>query len=239
MFRTTKDFHATRLSILVVGPSGSGKTRLMGTLPGRVLIVNMENGLLSVSSGSEIAVYDCTVDGQGKEMARNFRFQKLLHFLTTELPKLADKFDWICFDSLTEIAQNLVETLKIKYPDKKDALVLWGEYNDVMRSLIKQLRDYRPFNILLLALDSVDKDEMGRRFIGVDIQGKISQGIPALMDEVFYLKQFDKEDGTKPTMLITSNYQNITAKDRSGKLDQFEVPNMATIVAKINGTHKV
>ena len=211
MFRTTKDFINNRLVVLVFGPSGSGKTRLARTLPDpkRVCIVNFENGLLSIAKGEEMAVYDCTVDKDGKEMDRQYRFQKLLHFLKEVAPTRTADFDWLVFDSLTEASQNLVETLKVKYPDKKDALNLWGEYSEFIISFVKQLRDYRPFNILLLALEAVDKDETGKRFIGVDINGKASQRLPALLDEVFYLKTFEKEDGTKVQKLITSTYQNI------------------------------
>jgi phage nucleotide-binding protein len=236
MFKTTKNFKSDRLSILIYGQSGTGKTTVAATLPGKILIINAENGLLSVSSGKDIAVYDITVDGEGKELGREWRFEKLLHLLQKILPTMTEKFDWLVFDSLTEISQCLVEGLKKKYPDRKDSLPMWGEYNELMVAFIKQLRDYRPFNILLLALDSTDKDDTGKRFIGVDINGKVSSRVPALLDEVFYLKDFETQDGKKVKKLITSSYQNITAKDRSGKLDQFEDVNLATVVAKINGT---
>lgn len=236
MFKTTKDFKSERLSILIYGPSGSGKTTVSSTLPGKILLVNAENGLLSISSGKDLAVYDLTVDANGKDLPRDYRFEKLLHLLKEVLPKMTDKFDWLVFDSLTEISQNLVEGLKKKYPDRKDGLPMWGEYNELMVSFIKQLRDYRPFNILLLALDSVDKDDTGKRFIGVDINGKVSSRVPALLDEVFYIKDFETQEGKKVKKLITSNYQNIIAKDRSGKLDQFEDPDLSKVVAKINGT---
>lgn len=238
MFRTTKDFINSRLVMLVFGPSGSGKTRLIRTLPNpsRVCVINLENGLLSIAKGSEIAVYDCTVDANGKEMSREFRFEKLVHFLKNVAPTKSADFDWLVIDSLTEASQNLVETLKKKYPDKKDTLNVWGEYSEFIIAFVKQLRDFRPFNILFLALESIDKDEVGKRFIGIDINGKASMRLPALLDEVFYLKTFTKEDGTKVQKLITSTYENIIAKDRSGALSQFEDPNLSVIIEKINGT---
>lgn len=240
MFKTTEDYLNDRLVFLVYGKSGSGKTRLARTLPdpSRVCIINFENGLLSIRKGPKMAVYDCTVDAKGAIMERKHRFEKLLYFLKDVAPLKAGEFDWLVFDSLTEAAQNLVEALKGKYPEKKDGLVLWGEYSDVIIQFVKQLRDYKPFNILLLALDAVDKDDSGRRFIGVDINGKASQRLPALLDEVFYLQTFKKEDGSEVQKLITSNYETIIAKDRSGSLDKFEEPNLKTIIEKIHGTYK-
>lgn len=238
MFKTTKDFKSERVSMIVFGQSGSGKTTLATTLPGRPLIINAENGLLSVSTGKDVPVYDVTVDKNGNPLPRDLRFEKLLHFLKNVLPGMVEKFDWIVIDSLTEVSQNLVEALKKKYPDKSDALKMWGEYNDMMTAFIKEMRDYRPFSVLFLALDSVDKDENGRRFINIDVNGKISSRIPALMDEVFYLKEFEDEKGVKIRKVITSTYMNINAKDRSGTLSQFEDPDLSKIVAKIHGPKK-
>lgn len=232
MFKKLQSYKVDRLSILTYGQSGVGKTTLASTLPGKVLIVNAENGLLSISD-KDMDVYDLTCDKDGNNLDRAMRFEKLIYLLKEVLPKMNDKYDWLVFDSLTEIAQNLVECLKKKYPDRSDALKLWGEYSDSMTGLVKSLRDYRPYNILLLSLDSVEKDEAGRRFIGIDVNGKVSARIPALFDEVFYLKDFEDDEGVKKKVLITSSYQGVVAKDRSGKLDQFEKADLTNVVAKI------
>jgi len=234
MFTTTDSDQYDRQSIIVYGESGSGKTTLAKTVPGKPIIVNAENGLRSLR-GSNIPVYDITVDGTGKQMDRKFRFQKLLHFLEMlNQDEYKKKYDWLIFDSLTEITQCFVEYLKDKHPDGKDALKLWGEYNDGVQGFVKALRDFAPYNILIFALESYDKDETGRRFTGIDINGKISTRIPALFDECFQLKVFTNDEGKNQRFLVTSKYENNVAKDRSGNLDQFELANIANIVTKMN-----
>jgi len=238
MFTNTKADKFNRESIIVYGKTGQGKTTLGGTTPGNALIINAENGLKSLRRGKQIDVYDITVDKDGELLDRKFRFEKLLHLLhMLNEDEYKKKYQWLVFDSLTEISQCYVEYLKNKYPDKKDALVLWGEYNDGILSFIKQLRDFAPYNILLLALESYDKDEQGRRFTGLDINGtKAPQRIPALFDEVYQLKIFTNDKGENKRFLITEDYENNIAKTRWGNLSQFEEANITNIVNKANST---
>jgi len=170
-------------------------------------------------------------------MERTFRFEKLLHLfkniLYTEENK--KKYDTIVIDSLSEVSQCLVEIMKIKYPDREKALVMWGEYGDKISALVKQFRDFKPYNIVLLAHDTIDKDDSGRRFTGVDLNGKISRRIIGLLDEVFYYKKFTNDEGKQKRFLITDEHDNALAGDRSGSLELFEEPDLGLIFNKILG----
>lgn len=233
MFCNTSDFKGESTKCLIYGSSGVGKTTALATLPGKTLLVSAENGLLSISD-KDIDVYDLTVDKNGKALDRHLRFEKLNHFLSKVLPEL-EGYDTLAIDSLTEIAQNIVENLKIKHPESRDALKMWGEYSAIMTALVKSLRDLPGYNVVMTALSSVDKDEQNRRFIGIDVNGKISGRIPALLDEVFYMQVMQDDEGKEHRVFVTSNHGDIIAKDRSGKLNQFEQPDFGRIFAKIKG----
>lgn len=236
MFTDTRSMKKdSRVVALVYGPPKIGKTTLAKTLPGKQLIINFENGLLSLQDES-IDVYDCTVDKNGNIMSRDLRFEKLVHLFTNVLStaEMKKKYSWLVIDSITEVGQCLVEAMKKKHPNSSDALKMWGEYSEKITDLIKQMRDYKPYNVLFLALEATDKDEQSRRFTGVDLNGKISQRIPALVDEIFHYRVFVNDEGQEKRFLVTSEHERAVAGDRSGKLDKFETPNMKSIVEKIS-----
>lgn len=232
MFKKATDIHQERLALLTYGQSGSGKTSSAKTLPGRKLVINLENGCLPLAGDESIDIYDCCVDGNGKELDRTRRIDKFNYCLREIIPQHPE-YDWLVVDSLTELAQVLVENLKKKYPDRSDAFPMWGEYNDTLMGICKNLRDSGR-NVFITALDCVDKDESGRRFIGIDVSGKIAARIPAFFDEIFYLKEFTDE-GKSVRKLITGNYNGVIAKDRSGKLNLIEEANLSLVINKIKG----
>ena len=95
---------------------------------------------------------------------------------------------------------------------------MFGEFGDKMMDLIKQLRDYKPYNIVFLAHDTIDKDEHSRRFTGIDIVGKSSRKVVGLLDEVLYYKVFEDEKGNEQRWLLTRKHDNILAGDRSVRI---------------------
>jgi energy-coupling factor transporter ATP-binding protein EcfA2 len=235
MLTTTKNLRPEGLTAIIYGESGSGKTTLASTLKEPTLIINFENGLLSLRE-FKIDVYDCTVDKDGNDLSRDRRFKKQEYFFDKVYPDIKNNYKNIFIDSLTEMSQNLIEHLKTIY-DESNGFKLWGAYNDYMTFFVKRMRDLH-CNVWILALDAVDKDDLGRRFTGLDIAGKISNRLPALVDEIFYLKTESDESKKLVRKLQTSKIGNVLAKDRSGKLDIIEDANLQNIINKIQGVKK-
>jgi phage nucleotide-binding protein len=234
MLKSLMQMEQDFLNIVGLGQSGSGKTFLISTLPGKKLILALEQGgIKSLHGKPDIDVYDCCVDGNNNELARERRIDKLNYFLKEILPTIKDNYNWLCVDGLTELSQLLVEQLEKKYPDKSNTFLMWGEYNKTLRTILKDLRDIR-INTYMTCLDAIEKDDAGRRYVTFDVNGKISNRIPALFDEILYLKEFE-ENGKPVRKLITGNYQNILAKDRSGRLSLIEDADLSKILNKIKG----
>jgi phage nucleotide-binding protein len=233
--QSSKSISINRLKFLIYGEPGVGKTTLAATLKEPTLLISAEAGLLSLQA-FDIDTVDITMDDEGapiKKEKRAARLGEVYTFLCG--PEAREKYKWVFIDSLTEISQNLIESLYEIYPDPKDGLKLWGDYAKKARSLIKTFRDLPYYNIVFTALDKVEKDENNRRYKTVDMQGKIGNQLPAYFDEVFHYAKTEDTDGNLIRVLLTDGYENVIAKDRSGKLNKQEAPNLQNIANKMRG----
>lgn len=221
--KSTKDVSSERVVALIVGPSGIGKTSLAKTLPeSDTLIVSAESGLLCLS-GTNYSVVEITTMEQLKEV---------FLFLSEESTK--KKYKNIFIDSLTELGEVLLKELKNskEYSDPKMMLKMYGQYNDDFTMFIKALRDMKPYSIFFTCLNTFEKDglQMVEEF---NFPGaKVKANVKAWFDLVMKYEVFESE-GNKHRMLITDMSVNPLAKDRSGKLEGYEVADLGAIKAKI------
>lgn len=231
---STKNIGHDSIKMIIFGCSGSGKTTLCSTINEPTLIISAESGLLSLAH-KDCDVIEINTDDNGEIIPKEKRIDRLVevyrYLLTEECSK---KYKWICIDSLTEIGQNLYEKLKCIYPEKKDSINLWGDYFNTIRGLIKSFRDLNKYNILFTALSLNEKDDIGRQSIAIDINGKISQQLPQFFDEVLYLHIRKGENNTTERRLLCKPIEYVPiVKDRSGKLEDLEEPNLEKIINKI------
>ncbi|MBF0290525.1 MAG: AAA family ATPase [Nitrospinae bacterium] len=217
-----------RFTALVIGAAGIGKTSLLRTIPAdeKVCVLSAEGGLLCVR--------DLVQAGhiEGFEIGTFTEFKEAFDFLAHD-NQARERYRWIFIDSLTEIAGRCVEAYQAKYPDKKDSFNLWGGYRDSMTVLIKGFRDLAPYNVVFTCLEEKDKDDINRIYYMPALAGKeVKERLTSYFDEVFYMTTLES-GGTVERVFFTQPYERRPAKDRSGRLDLVEKPDLQVIKQKI------
>ena len=209
------------LKILVSGLAGAGKTRLCATTGGNPIIISAEAGLLSLREYDIPAIQVSSID----DVREAYEY---LHSGDGQ------HHDWVCLDSISEIAEVVLANEKIKTKDPRKA---YGELADQMADLIRAFRDLPERNVYMTCkLERTKDDVTGSVLYGPSLPGqRLAQQIAYWFDESFVLRVERDAEGNPSRWLQTSSDMQYTAKDRSGALDQFEEPSLAAIAAKIHG----
>lgn len=220
---TTTD-QAARLNgvkVLVYGGAGMGKTVLVSTAPAPLLI-SAEGGELSLRGFQIPMVKVKTVED----------IQQIYHWLTTD-PN-SQQFQTVCIDSLSEIAEVVLNNAKRQVKDPRQA---YGELMEKMESVIRLFRDLPGRNVYMSAKMEPSKDELtGIVRYGPSMPGsKLGAKLPYFFDEVFRLGVNKTPQGEQYRFLQTQPDLQYEAKDRSGALDAMEPPNLTHIFQKIAG----
>lgn len=211
------------IKILVHAPAGTGKTRLCATTPdpSKTVIISAEAGLLSLR-GVDIPVIEVSTIDDVKDAYR---------FIMND--EQAKDFEWVCLDSVTEIAEVCLATAMKEASDPRQA---YGHMMSEMNEIIRVFRDMPGKNIYMSCKQERVRDEQeGHMLYGPSMPGsKLGPGLPYLFDEVFALRVYkDAETGEVSRALQTVNDAQYAAKDRSGALEAFEPADLGAIAEKI------
>lgn len=208
------------LKLTVYGNAGSGKTTLCATTGAPTVILSAEAGLLSLRH-TDIPVI---------EVKTMQDVQDAYQFLLSS-PE-GQQFEWVCLDSISEIAEVVLNAEKKATRDPRQA---YGALQETMGEMIRAFRDLPGRNVYFSAKMERIKDEAtGGLLFGPSLPGqKLGQSLPYFTDLVFPLRVINDEEGNSVRWLQTQPDHQHIAKDRSGALDAFEAPDLAAIAAKV------
>lgn len=212
------------------GPPGSGKTPLIQTAPRPILLV-CEPGMLSMR-GTNIAAFHAPTSAKIAEF-----FEWL--FRSRE----ADQFDTVGIDSASELAEIV---LREEFARNKDGRKAYGEMSkrciewfDILYHMprkhayiiCKQSFDESVSTSFLGGIPQLTTSKRAKPYFpGQDLPMKVSHRYDLIAQVV---KGNIPGVTTGPLLHFRcKETDNITARDRSGKLEEFEEPNLTKLFAK-------
>jgi hypothetical protein len=214
---STKDAASNGIKLLVHAPAGAGKTKLCATTGAPTIIISAEAGLLSLRGFDIPTLEVATLDDVHEAYA-----YVLAH----------PEFEWVCLDSISEIAEVVLNNEKKTAKDPRQA---YGALAEKMTDLVRAFRDLPGRNVYMSCKQDKVKDEQsGAILYSPSMPGNnLKQGISYFFDEVMALRLVVDAEGQTQRWLQTARDFQYEAKDRSGALEAYEPPDLAAIAAKI------
>jgi phage nucleotide-binding protein len=208
------------VKLLVYGQAGAGKTSLIPTLPSPI-VLSAEGGLLSIA-GADVPYIEIASMGDLTEAYK---------WLSESAE--AAQFQSVALDSISEVAEVVLNAEKKASKDPRQA---YGAMQEQMADIIRAFRDLPGRHVYMSAKLEKTQDEMGRVLYSPSMPGnKTGQQLPYFFDEVLALRvERDAEGNTQRALLCDSDGLWL-AKDRSGKLETWEAPDLGAIINKIGG----
>lgn len=207
----TSDISKVGKTVLVYGESGTGKSTLLGTLPGKTLILDVEGGLtvLREKDVDRVAIPE-TLDN--------------LKAVFDALVSSGDiDYDNICLDSGTELEKFMLIRLAAKSTnDGMPSLRDYGTVGFKMRDYMRKLRDLRERGVnivvtcLEMPLELEQDDSTVRTRMYPMLARKLAPEICGLFDIVARLEISQKPGKEGTRYLRMDGSEKIIAKNRYG-----------------------
>ena len=216
--KSTGNLAGNGVKLLVYGAAGAGKTSLIPTLPNPI-VLSAEGGLLSIQD-AELPYIEITTMAE---------LQEAYKWLAESAE--AAQFESVAIDSISEIAE-----VALNYEKKvnKDPRAAYGAMQEQMADIIRAFRDLPAKHVYMSAKLEKTQDEMGRILYAPSMPGnKTGQSLPYFFDEVLALRVEKDAEGATQRALMCDSDGLWLAKDRSGKLDAWEAPDLTVIINKI------
>lgn len=202
---------SSKIFALVYGASGTGKTHLMGTVGelGSVLIIDIDQGVKTIQNAKDIReskyfsnLYAVSFDKfKDLDQAYKLALANDVHKWNTFLQLTGDRalqrpFDWIIWDTWSELQWSMIEELRSKDSAMSGNGELkfrsniqiqhWGMMTDLNKLAITSLKSC-PVNQIFTMQEKMTKDEVsGQIFGGPAIHGKLVEELPPYFDVVVH-----------------------------------------------------
>lgn len=217
--KKTGSLSAEGVKMLVYGAAGAGKTSLIKTLP-QPIVLSAEGGLLSIQDADLPYIEIASMDD----------LREAWVWLGTDEGMA---YQSVALDSISEIAEVCLNAEKKATKDPRQA---YGAMQEQMADVIRAFRDLPGRHVLMTAKLEKSQDEMARILYAPSMPGnKTGQSLPYFFDEVLALRVERDADGNTQRALMCDGDGSWLAKDRSGKLDAWEAPDLGAIINKIGG----
>ncbi|WP_137179248.1 ATP-binding protein [Roseomonas sp. AR75] len=242
----------------ILGKPGSGKTWLLNTTcPVSTLFIDLEAGDLAVQGwpGSSIRPRtweECRdialfLAGPNPALRDEQPYSAAQHARVLQAygdPTQMDHVRTLFIDSIT-VAGRLCFQWCRGQPEafsdrtgKPDVRGAYGLHGREMIAWLTHLQHARGRNVVFVGILDERLDDFNRKTFSLQIEGsKTSLELPGIVDEVLTLAEI-KDQADRPFRALvcqTMNPWGYPAKDRSGRLDLLEPPDLARLFAKVTG----
>ena len=203
---------------IMYGAPGTGKTPVAATAPNPVILVT-EPGTKSVRHLKNIPAW------------KGFTVKDINEFFAwLAASNDAKQFDTVIVDSISEMSEIF---LKDAEANNKHGLKAYGEMNEAVYKICWDLFHLKNKHVVLIGKEQiVETGGVSKKrayFPGKELNIKI----PHLYDEILQLCKADIPGmvGPQSAFRTIENFE-AHARDRSGRLNELEPPNLANLIAK-------
>ncbi|MFC3119425.1 ATP-binding protein [Jhaorihella thermophila] len=242
----------------IFGASGAGKTTLLRTLKASTTLFffDLEAGDLAIEglaidtirprTWTECRDFAVFIGGANPALRDDQPYSRAHYDAVCEKfgdPAALDKYETIFVDSITVAGRLCFQWCKGQpeaHSDKTgkpDVRGAYGLHGREMIGWLTHLQHTRAKNVIFVGILDEKLDDFNRKHFVPQIEGsKTGLELPGIVDEVLTLTSLPDQQGELRRVFVcqTQNPWGYPAKDRSGRLEMLEPPDLGRLIDKIH-----